>query len=205
MEAVSSWHLVVGTTYDIRDSRKGMFWGTLLSIDDEFGVVRIVSGKAKFISESDKGEGETLHVRFSHCKFYPIEEHEPVPVDQFGKDLWSTFAYVEPRAVDYKGKLDCSHMRTAVDRHKDLLGEAQTRCGLIDGGKYATQLRGGVKKEDHDDWDCIDDLIAADLLEKIGDPVYRLTELGWRVNLQLRQHKASGKYFASFEMEVDNA
>jgi hypothetical protein len=89
----------------------------------------------------------------------------------FGKDHWSTFAYVETRCVDYKGVLDGDHMRCHGARHPMLAG-AGRRAGVIggaDGAPYPTRLkRAGdgspVELSDHDDYDCIDDLIACGLV-----------------------------------------
>jgi len=203
MEIIKSKQLEVGKTYDIRSSRKGMFWGRCLALQGEFADFQIVSGKASFLSEPDRIEGDSVSVRLSHCKFYPIKEQEYIPIEQFGKDHWSTFIYIETRAVDHKGKLDNSHMRTDVDRHPMLLGDSQKRFGVCGDKKYPTCLKGGVDLEDHDDWDCIADLIAAGLIvDHITDVdlTYRLTEKGWQIASQLRQHKANGGWCSNFEV-----
>jgi hypothetical protein len=45
----------------------------------------------------------------------------PVPMTLFGTDHWSTFGYVETRAVDHKGLLDHDHMRCHAGRHPVML------------------------------------------------------------------------------------
>ena len=207
MEIVKSEQLEVGKTYDIRSSRKGMFWGRCLELRGEFADFQIVSGKATFLSEPDRIEGDSVCVRLSLCKFYPIKEQEHIPIEQFGKDHWSTFIYVETRAVDHKGKLDNNHMRTDVDRHPMLLGESQKRFGVGGDKKYTTRLKNYFEDktdclEDHDDWDCIADLIAVGLIEIQGtddNVIYKLTEKGWQTASQLRQHKANGGQCSNFE------
>lgn len=102
----------------------------------------------------------------------------PVPMERFGKDHWSTFAYVETRAVDHKGRLAHDHMRTHARRHPMLMAAKRLRhsVGGSDGSRYPTRLKpalpvGQVAGEPqpvnlphHDDYDCLDDLIAAGLL-----------------------------------------
>ena len=100
--------------------------------------------------------------------------------EKFGKDHWSTFAYVETRCVDHGGVLHHPHMR--------------------DDPKYPTKLRGGELANNHSDYDCLDDLEAAGLLTwsiTVGAKVV-LTSLGWEVASKLRQFKAGGGNFADF-------
>lgn len=64
----------------------------------------------------------------------------------FGKDHWSTFAYIETRCVDHKGVPDRNHMRTDRDRHPALAGN----MALTIQKKYPTLAR-GCEIPDHDD------------------------------------------------------
>lgn len=102
---------------------------------------------------------------------------KPVPMALFGKDHWSTFAYVETRAVDHRGLLDHDHMRCSMRRHP-IMANAKRRVSgaAVDGSRYPTRIKaaeapgpdgtyGGADLPDHDDYDCLDDLIAAGLLE----------------------------------------
>lgn len=104
------------------------------------------------------------------------ETRDFVPVLMWGKDHWSTFAYVETRIVDYAGMLDHDHMRTDADRHP-LLMSAKRRAltANLTGPKYPTKLKATavpdadghysmVALPDHDDYDCLEDAIAAGLL-----------------------------------------
>jgi hypothetical protein len=100
----------------------------------------------------------------------------PVPPARFGTDPWSTFAYVETRIVDYTGLLDHDHMRCNTARHPAMQAVKSTgrMFGGLD-GKYPTMLKtvgkdadgkwGVEDLADHDDYDCLDDLAAAGLLE----------------------------------------
>lgn len=99
-----------------------------------------------------------------------LGDRPPVPVEQFGSDHWSTFAYVETRAVDHHGILDHDRMRCDADRHPILAtaGRVNSARGLTSRQKYPTRLRSTaeapVELADHDDYDCLDDLVAAGLL-----------------------------------------
>ena len=74
----------------------------------------------------------------------------PVPMAQWGKDHWSTFAYIETRCVDFDGVPCRDHMRCDLDRHPSLRHRGTSE------NKYPTRLKGGQERQDHDDWDCID-------------------------------------------------
>ena len=127
-----------------------------------------------------------------------MPETKHIPVDLFGKNHWSTFAYIETRCVDYGGVLDKRHMRCDETRHP---GHAVNRWAVGTGKKYPTILKGNVERADHDDWDCADDLEAAGLLKVAGtgmNPVYSLTDAGNRMASDLRAHKANGGNFAGF-------
>lgn len=116
-----------------------------------------------------------------------------VPVSDFGKDHWSTFAYIECCVVDCKGILNNGRMRCIKNRHP-----------FYDHGHDASAcptLLKGAELRNHDDWDCVDDLIVAGLVEAVGstmNPVFALTDLGRKVAAELRAHKARGGNFASF-------
>lgn len=132
----------------------------------------------------------------------------PTPaLDTWGKDHWSTYAYVECRIVDNRGKLEPRHMRGHVEARPDA---------------YPTRLKDGATIINHDDYDCVIDAIAYGLLTcddpEIGNPeewdrdVHRrltrlvdardvtfwFTPLGQELAGALREHKANGGNFASF-------
>jgi hypothetical protein len=95
-----------------------------------------------------------------------------VPMTLFGTDHWSTFAYVETRAVEHKGLLDHDHMRCHAGRHPVMLhAKRRVSAGSADGSRYPTRIKasatpgadgryGVTEVPDHDDYDCLDDLIA---------------------------------------------
>ena len=126
-----------------------------------------------------------------------------VAIEKFGKDHWSTLAYIETRCVNHKGIPNREHMRCDLDRHPGLVNLASNGTK-----KYPTLLKGGEELPDHDDWDCVDDLIAVGFLEWGGtgiNPVFKMTPDGLDVAARLRKHKGNGGRFGNFEYQVNNA
>ena len=151
-----------------------------------------------------------------------------IEITQWGKDHWSTFAYLETLAVD-KQPINFMKMRCNTSRHP-----------LMDHGhdarKYPTKLAGNEVQDDHDDWDCLHDMRQLNLIEVKGLPhdvlpvplgsrgplhlektrskltiggyiwpgkvTVELTELGWQLAAQLRQHKGRGGSFATFKPDL---
>ena len=118
-------------------------------------------------------------------------------IREFGKDHWSTFAYVETCWVDDKGRLDIRRLR--INESKRPIRSN----GLGWNPTYATRVKDGSTPDPaHDDWDCLEDLEKAGLLELIGtmiNPAFRLTKRGLKVSAKLRAHKATGGQFSTFE------
>lgn len=112
---------------------------------------------------------------------WDARNESPVPVSRWGKDHWTTFAYVETRWVDHHGMLSHDKMRCDRQRHP-MFYSAKRRVitgfpGLADGAKYPTRLKtetpggdgrwGVVELAGHDDYDCLDDAIREGLIEVI--------------------------------------
>ncbi len=129
-------------------------------------------------------------------------------MDRWGKDHWSTLAYVEICTVDHQrapgiGEITRERMRANPCTHPMLAHsrEWDPKCG--------TRLKGFKSHEEtpdlclahHDDWDCLDDMEAAGLVEMYStvNGYVQITNLGRRLAHQLREHKANGGTFASFE------
>lgn len=154
-----------------------------------------------------------------------------IPLDRWGKDHWSTLAYLETRAVDHQGVIKNANMRTSIKRHP--LFVARGPLGPpTDGGQYPTCYKDGEMNE-HDDWDCLNDMVEAGLLAvKPADtalwevPVgsrgpikhrgriptkelkvrVKLTELGQKVAGELRAYKqGAGHRYAEFSPSFADA
>ncbi len=135
-----------------------------------------------------------------------------VPISRFGKDHWSLLAYVETCCVDSvgnTGRLDPLRMRCNPKRHPMMavarFGERRWEP------TYGTRLRmtrtGKVSQlKTHDDWDCLDDLEAAGLVEVLSliNGFVHMTEDGLKVAHALREHKAKGGVFATFRWPVQH-
>ena len=114
---------------------------------------------------------------------------KPVPMHLFGKDHWSTLGYLECHAIDNKGVIDHNHMR----------GMYGNDVG------YPTRLASGVTLPNHSDFDCMEDLESAGLLQNKGsgiNPLIKMTAKGSLVCAAIRAHKADGGSFGNFTFKV---
>ena len=102
----------------------------------------------------------------------------PVPMTRWGKDHWTTFAYVETRWVDHRGMLNHDQMRCDRQRHPMFYAAKRRTIAFgsdVDGARYPTRLKtetvgadgrwGVVELAGHDDYDCLGDAIRAGLIE----------------------------------------
>ena len=140
------------------------------------------------------------------------------PVVRFGKDHWSLLAYVEHCCVNSRdgiGAIDYRRVRCNPARHP-------TQCGVYSQDipwkvSFSTRLAGfgafpehadtqaaiaaGLQVQDHDDWDCLEDLEAAGYIEVVSMANGRIsmTSRGNAIAAQLRSHKTSGGLFGTFK------
>lgn len=135
-----------------------------------------------------------------------------IGIEKFGKDHWSLLAYVETRCVDFGGVLAPHHMRCNEANHPTL---SVTPSGITWKPTHGTFLRGafdlpkgdrlgaGYQLPEHDDWDCLDDLECAGLVEiqSLSNPRVSMTREGRRIAALLRAHKADGRQYATFDLQ----
>lgn len=133
-------------------------------------------------------------------------EAESVLIDRWGRDHWSTLGYVEIRCVDHGGRLGIRQMRCHPRLHRRPAHE-----GSAFGGPPApTRLKAGATADPHDDWSCVEDMIAEGLLTMEDEdavlcgesPRFVLTPKGSEIAAALRAHKAGGGSFATFAWPV---
>ena len=127
-----------------------------------------------------------------------------IKMENWGKDHWSTFAYVETLCVEGIGGVgipDKNKMRCDSSKHPGLIGSTNNMLGLYDDKTtYPTRLKTG-EINNHDDWDCIDDMEEYGLIKTMGtgmNPAYLLTKIGSIVSHEIRVHKANGGNFSNF-------
>lgn len=128
----------------------------------------------------------------------PATGKPSVPMEKWGKDHWTTFAYLETCAVDDGGQIDHERMRCDKDRHPGL---ANMACNSSYAKKYPTRLNDGTNVDNHDDWDCFEDLIAMGLVTWEGTGLYpfvKFTDNGLSLAARLRAHKAAGGLYSKF-------
>lgn len=179
----------------------------LLNDMEKRGIVKVnkkrlkvyQGGKKMEYDEDDKEkEGERIMVKEKQH----LCELTPIPMEKWGKDHWSTLAYLETLAVDKGGWAIPvnARMRTNEIRHPHLTGH---HFANQSGSKYPTRLKEGEVKE-HDDWDCVDDATEEGLVEDVGtgmNRAYKFTKLGKEVMAKLRQFKMDGGNFKDFVFE----
>ena len=142
-------------------------------------------------------------------EYKPGEGSDYVPIARWGQDHWSTFAYLETRAVDGKGIIDNRKMRCNTRLHRHFADFDPFTKELHDGSRYPTRLKDG-EIERHDDWSCLEDMVAAGLITAqwrvrhagaaFGNSQARvaLTATGQALAAQLRAHKANGGKWPNF-------
>lgn len=120
-----------------------------------------------------------------------------IPPELWGKDHWSLLGYVATR---FDGDLKHQNLRCNIAKHPLLVGHPGQRWQ----DSYSTRLKNG-QALGHDDWDCLDDLEAAGLVNIISlvNGIVFLTAKGNTVVFALRKHKESGGVFHTFEMPAN--
>jgi hypothetical protein len=99
-----------------------------------------------------------------HLHDDPRATPDYVPMALWGLDHWSTYAYIASRITNHGGTLASAHMRCNMRLHSrmayttPLFGHSVT-CN------QPTILRDGSEFFNHDDWSCVEDFLAAGLIE----------------------------------------
>ena len=128
------------------------------------------------------------------------------PMEQWGKDHWSTFAYIHNRCVNSTnngvGIPEPKHIQCNLNRHPGLIYSmfGDTRSGE----KYGIRLKDReLPGLDYDEWDCIEDIVNEGLLKDVGtgiNPAFKMTDFGNHVISILLKHKTKGGYFSDFNI-----
>lgn len=143
------------------------------------------------------------------------ETNTYIPMDQWGQDHWSTLAYFETLTVDRKGLISNARMRCNPRLHRNFAWMSPLSAHTAE-GEYPTRLKDGVKQSGHDDWSCLEDMIAAGVVNgyfrQLSDALFgnsqayvELTDTGRALANELRAHKANGGTYANFEPKTEVA
>lgn len=163
----------------------------------------------------------------STAKKSKITLDQYVPVNLFGKDHWSTLAYIETVMTDLGGFQVGFDPRMRQNRRSYRVMTEQcpkprraTMANAMQWGgwdnKYSTVLKDKTMIENHDDWACVQDMAEAGFLEVFDTTKKRtataadcepgtllhLSPLGRATSNKLREHKAGGGTFSNFEYVV---
>lgn len=139
-----------------------------------------------------------------------ISKIEFVPPELWGRDHFSTLAYIENQLVDneYCVAFD-PHMRQNRTNYRTLgeLAGAKVKYGVVMSPEHGSILSDGTYLSWHDDWCCVQDMLHYKLFDGEDDDFdigfsLKLTELGYNVVANLRKHKAEGGTFSTFKMEL---
>lgn len=131
--------------------------------------------------------------------------HRPVPIEQWGRDHWSTFAYLMACVTTKAGRIDHRRMRCDRQLHPGLAHEAS----LYGGPCPPTRLKGDKQKRKHDDWDCLDDIVAAGLLTHVGTGIHpgivQALPPAWPIAKWIWKVEAEGGRWSAVDLEAARA
>lgn len=120
----------------------------------------------------------------------PPPEVPRVLPEMFGKQHDIVLLYLETVCVDAKGYPDLRRLSCNPVRHPTRVAPYG---GCLWKDDYSTTLRDGTVVTGSDDWDVIEDFVAADLVNWLGtgaNPRFWLTDAGWARAHELRRQRA---------------
>lgn len=115
-----------------------------------------------------------------------------ITMDRWGRDHWSTYAYLASIILNHEGVPSRARMRCDADIHPGLDDPLRAVTFGSNRKKYPTRLRDG-EQEGHDDWSCVEDMVTTGLVEWNGTgahPRFAFTDSGWAVWHQFNRHIA---------------
>lgn len=141
----------------------------------------------------------------------PPEVHaDRTPPSEWGKDHWSTYAYIAYCVTNRGGQPELSRMRCDPEVHPGL-----TWARLWPGSDRPcspTRLKRAADGSpryawSHDDWSCVEDFESAGLLVWGGSgihPILRFTEAGWKLWHLFEKHIADNprRWSATFHPDL---
>ena len=112
-----------------------------------------------------------------------VSADEYISPSNWGKDHWSTLAYIDTICVEKAGAMVAPDpkMRCNNRRHRHLI--PRVWGGWED--KYSSSLRDGSIAVGHDDWDCVQDLVEFGFLKCVCHPLPEALQDSIQVNRDL--------------------
>lgn len=142
-----------------------------------------------------------------------------VPITLWGRDHWSTLAYLDSKIVNG------AYMRMQLDprmragrRHYRMLWEASRSLprsrkygmgnAVVMEDKYGSRLNDGTYAVGHDDWHCVQDfanegLLTVDVEALEPNVKFTWSEKGRTVVDALLKHKRNGGSFSDFVLQLE--
>ena len=147
-------------------------------------------------------------------KIYNIDDY--IPIELFGKDHWSTLAYVETVMTDIGGfQIGRDPKMRSNRRNFRVMAEEcpspyravnkVSHPGVVMQDHHSTILKNGQVVKGHDDWSCLQDLANAAFFDTNAydiqpDTVIKLSTYGRTIANQLREFKSNGGSFKEFQI-----
>jgi hypothetical protein len=137
-----------------------------------------------------------------------------IDIHLWGKDHWSTLAYIETVMVecggfqvgyDYRMKTNRRHSRVMQECPFPKRPTRSIGRGVVMKPENATKLSDGQIVEDHDDWCCVQDMADYGFFNLQPDDIdpgvtLLFSPYGQNVALELRKHKLNGGSFGDFNI-----
>lgn len=132
-------------------------------------------------------------------KFIGKINMKTVPIEQWGKDHWSTFAYMMACVTTKGGKIDQRKMRCDPELHFGLAHLFEREC-------HPTRLRDGSELHNHDDWSCLEDIEEYKLLSHIGTGInpgiVSALEPAWPIAKWMWEQEKNGKRWSDVPLSL---
>ena len=120
-------------------------------------------------------------------------------------DHWNIFFSIGRSCTESTGYTD-NNIRCDKIRHPELYYKRHAYLNEIEKNESykckPTRLKRGINLYNHDDHDCIDDLVVEKLMI-IGDKRYKLTRRGLNIYTQLRKYRYKVYSFKDFSPNMD--
>jgi hypothetical protein len=143
-----------------------------------------------------------------------FSEDDYIPASHWGRDHWTTLAYIETVMTDLAGFQVGSDARMKSNRRNFRImqrdcpkpkraSNSGLAMALVMEPQHATKLKDGQQVPNHDDWACVQDMAAEGLFVQSADTVepgvvLQFSEKGNQVANALREFKRGGGKYADF-------